>query len=41
MVPEGTAAGSTLLNLGADALVEGGVTGVFTPMFFFLVRRPG
>lgn len=41
MVPEGTAAVSTLLNVGADALVEGGATGVFTPMFFFLVRKPG
>ena len=32
--PEGTAAVSTLLNRGADALVEGGESGVFTPMFF-------
>ena len=40
LVPEGTAAVSTLLNKGADALVEGGKSGVFTPMFFFLVRKP-
>ena len=38
--PEGTAAVSTLLNRGADALVEGGESGVFTPMFFFLARKP-
>ena len=41
VVPEGTTMVSTLLNRGADALVEGGVHGIFTPMFFFLVRKPG
>ena len=41
VVPEGTRAVSTLLNNAADALVEGGVHGIFTPMFFFLVRKPG
>ncbi len=40
MVPEGTTAVSTLLNRGADALVEGGESGVFTPMYFFLARKP-
>jgi len=40
VVPEGTATVSTLLNRGADALVEGGKSGVFTPMFFFLARKP-
>ena len=40
MVPEGTTAVSTLLNRGADALVDGGESGVFTPMFFFLARKP-
>lgn len=40
MVPEGTKAVSTLLNVGADALVEGGESGVFAPMFFFLARKP-
>ncbi len=40
VVPEGTTAVSTLLNVGADALVEGGESGVFTPMFFFLIRKP-
>ena len=41
VVPEGTAMVSTILNRGADALVEGGVHGIFTPMFFFLARKPG
>lgn len=40
LVPEGTTAVSTLLNEGADALVDGGKSGVFTPMFFFLARKP-
>ena len=40
MVPQGTRAVSTILNKGADALVEGGQSGVFTPMFFFLTRKP-
>ena len=41
LVPEGARAASTLLNRGADALVDGGESGVFTPMFFFLARKPG
>ena len=40
LVPEGTRAVSTFLNAGADALVEGGESGAFTPMFFFLARKP-
>ena len=40
LVPDGTTAVSTLLNAAADALVEGGKHGVFTPMFFFLARKP-
>ena len=40
VVPEGTTAVSTLLNEGADALVKGGKSGIFTPMFFFLARKP-
>ena len=40
MFPEGTTAVSTLLNRGADALVNGGESGVFTPMFFFLAHKP-
>ena len=41
LFPEGARAVSTLLNAGADALVDGGKSGVFTPMFFFLARKPG
>jgi len=40
VVPDGTRAVSTLLNEAADALVEGGAAGIFTPMFFFLARKP-
>ena len=40
LVPEGTTAVSTLLNEGADALVDGGKSGVFTAVFFFLARKP-
>ena len=40
LVPEGVRAVSTLLNASADALVEGGKAGIFTPMFFFLARKP-
>ena len=40
LVPEGATAVSTMLNVGADALVEGGTSGIFTPMFFFLARKP-
>ena len=38
---EGARAVSTILNAGADALVDGGRSGVFTPMFYFLARKPG
>jgi hypothetical protein len=31
---------SDFLNLGADALVRGGESGIFTPMFFFHARKP-
>ncbi len=40
LVPKGSRAFSTFLNTGADALVKGGEFGVFTPMFFFLARKP-
>ncbi len=40
LVPKGSRAVSTFLNKGADALVEGGQSGVFTPVFFFLARKP-
>ena len=40
LFPEGYRAVSTLLNATADALVEGGKSGIYTPMFFFLARKP-
>ena len=40
VVPRGSAQVSSFLNAAADALVSGGQTGVFTPMFYFLARKP-
>ncbi|MEM1029104.1 MAG: methyltransferase domain-containing protein [Myxococcota bacterium] len=40
IAPEGTARVSDFLNVAADALVAGGETGVFTPMYFFRARKP-
>jgi sterol 24-C-methyltransferase len=39
IAPRGAAAVSTFLNAGADAMVAGGRTGIFTPLFFILARR--
>lgn len=38
--PRGTLETSQFLHAGADALVEGGETGIFTPMFYFRARKP-
>jgi sterol 24-C-methyltransferase len=40
VAPKGSTAVSDFLNQGAEALVRGGETGIFTPMFFFHVRKP-
>lgn len=40
VAPKGSTAVSTFLNAGAKALVRGGETGIFTPCFFFHVRKP-
>lgn len=40
IVPEGSWEIHTVLNTGADALVDGGEAGVFTPMFYYLARKP-
>jgi sterol 24-C-methyltransferase len=40
IAPKGSTAVSSFLNAGAEALVQGGVTGIFTPMFFFHARKP-
>ena len=41
LAPRGAAEVSTILNAGGDALVAGGRSGVFTPLFCFLARKPG
>jgi sterol 24-C-methyltransferase len=40
IAPRGSAAAFHILNEGAWAMVRGGETGVFTPMFLFHVRKP-
>ena len=40
LAPEGSAAVSDILNTAADALVQGGETGIFTPLYFFHARKP-
>ncbi len=40
IAPRGSTTVSSFLNVGADALVRGGETGIFTPMFFFHARKP-
>lgn len=40
VAPQGTSEVSSFLNRAADALVAGGETGVFTPMYYFHARRP-
>ena len=40
VAPKGSTAVSSFLNAGAKALVRGGETAIFTPMFYFHVRKP-
>jgi sterol 24-C-methyltransferase len=40
IAPRGSTAAFTILNQGAWAMVRGGETGAFTPMFFFHARKP-
>jgi sterol 24-C-methyltransferase len=40
IVPKGTTQVSSLLMMTADALVEGGRLGLFTPCYYFLARKP-
>jgi sterol 24-C-methyltransferase len=40
IAPQGSTAVFDFLNEAADALVKGGKSGVFTPMFFFHARKP-
>ena len=40
LLPAGTSEAAELLNVAADALVEGGELGIFTPSFLVHARRP-
>jgi sterol 24-C-methyltransferase len=40
LAPKGSSAVSAFLSRAASALVKGGQTGIFTPMFYFHVRKP-
>ncbi|PSR91071.1 Cycloartenol-C-24-methyltransferase [Actinidia chinensis var. chinensis] len=40
LAPEGSQRVQAFLEKAADALVEGGRKGIFTPMYFFLARKP-
>jgi sterol 24-C-methyltransferase len=40
VAPAGTAAVNELLCTAADALVQGGRTGIFTPLYFLHTRKP-
>lgn len=40
IVPRGTTRVSSLLNLAAEVFAEAGRLGIFTPMYFFLARKP-
>lgn len=39
LAPRGSVATSDILNRAADALIEGGEAGIFTPLFFFTARK--
>ena len=40
LAPEGTRHVTRILNSAADYLVKGGQEGLFTPMFYFLAKKP-
>lgn len=40
IAPSGTGRVASFLERAGDSLVAGGKTGIFTPMFFFLARKP-
>ncbi len=40
LAPQGTSEVSSFLNRAADALVAGGETGIFTPMYLFHAQKP-
>ena len=40
LAPQGSERVSNFLEKAAEGLVEGGKKEIFTPMYFFLVRKP-
>jgi sterol 24-C-methyltransferase len=40
VAPKGSLEVASMLERAADGLVAGGKMGLFTPLFFFLVRKP-
>lgn len=40
IAPKGTSKTHQMLCIGADGLVRGGELGIFTPMYFFIARKP-
>ncbi|KAG0335094.1 Delta(24)-sterol C-methyltransferase [Podila horticola] len=41
LVPPGSAAVQKILETSADSLIEGAIAGIFTPMYFFVAKKPG
>lgn len=41
IAPRGTSEVSDFLEKGADGLCEGGRTGIFTPLYLIVARKPG
>jgi len=40
IAPKGTGETHRILSTAADCLAKGGDTGIFTPMYYFLARKP-
>lgn len=40
LAPKGSTATHTMLCKGADGLVQGGLSGIFTPMYLVVVQKP-
>ena len=40
LAPKGSTATHTMLCKGADGLVQGGLKGIFTPMYLLVVQKP-
>lgn len=40
LIPKGSTKACILLQLGIDSIIEGAILGIFTPMCFFVARKP-